>query len=64
VVKVIGTNEERIVDEVSKLLTDDNAYKAMQRPVNPYGDGKASQRIKQAILHFFTGAERPEDFNP
>ncbi len=62
VVKVIGTDEERIVDEVSKLLTNDNAYKAMQRPVNPYGDGKASQRIKQAILHFFTDAERPNDF--
>ncbi len=64
VVKVIGTDEERIVAEVSKLLTDGDAYKAMQRPINPYGDGKASLRIKQAILHFFTGAERPEDFNP
>ncbi|MCX7968007.1 MAG: UDP-N-acetylglucosamine 2-epimerase (non-hydrolyzing) [Armatimonadetes bacterium] len=64
VVKVIGTDEERIIAEVSKLLTDENAYKAMQRPVNPYGDGKASQRIKEAILHFFTGSDRPEDFNP
>lgn len=64
VVKIVGTDEERIVDEVSKLITDDSAYKAMQRPVNPYGDGKASQRIKQAILHFFTGAKRPEDFIP
>lgn len=64
VVKIVGTDEERIVDEVSKLITDDSAYKAMQRPVNPYGDGKASQRIKQAILHFFTGAKGPEDFIP
>lgn len=64
VVKIVGTDEERIVDEVSKLITDDSTYKAMQRPVNPYGDGKASQRIKQAILHFFTGAKRPEDFIP
>ncbi len=64
VVKIVGTDEERIVDEVSKLITDDSAYKAMQRPVNPYGDGKASQRIKKAILHFFTGAKGPEDFIP
>lgn len=64
VVKVIGTNEERIFREVSKLLSDSDAYRAMQQPINPYGDGKASLRIKQAILHFFGKAERPEDFSP
>ena len=64
VVKVIGTNEERIVAEVSRLLLDENAYRAMQRPVNPYGDGKAAIRIKQAILHFFGKAQRPADFSP
>jgi UDP-N-acetylglucosamine 2-epimerase (non-hydrolysing) len=46
VVKVIGTDEERIVAEVSRLLSDEGAYRAMQRPVNPYGDGKAAMRIK------------------
>jgi len=64
VVKVIGTDEERIVAEVSRLLSDEEAYRAMQRPVNPYGDGKAAMRIKQAILHFFGRAERPADFLP
>ncbi|MCS3917974.1 UDP-N-acetylglucosamine 2-epimerase (non-hydrolyzing) [Fervidibacter sacchari] len=64
VVKVIGTDEERIVAEVSRLLSDEGAYRAMQRPVNPYGDGKAAMRIKQAILHFFGKAERPPDFAP
>lgn len=64
VVKVIGTDEERIVAEVSKLLTEETAYKAMQRPVNPYGDGKAAQRIRQAILHHFGLMERPKDFAP
>ncbi len=64
VVKVIGTDEERIVAEVSRLLTDEQAYRAMQRPVNPYGDGKAAERIKQAILHTFGLAERPKEFVP
>lgn len=64
VVKVIGTDEERIVSEVRRLLTDGDAYRAMQRPVNPYGDGKAAERIKQAILHFFGMGERPEEFCP
>jgi len=64
VVKVIGTDEERIVAEVSRLLTDERAYLTMQRPVNPYGDGKAAERIKQAILHFFGLSDRPEEFQP
>ncbi len=64
VAKVIGTNEERIFAEVSRLLTDETSYKAMQKPINPYGDGKAAKRIKQAILHYFGLAERPEDFVP
>jgi UDP-N-acetylglucosamine 2-epimerase (non-hydrolysing) len=64
VVKVIGTDEERIVAEVSRLLSDESAYRAMQRPINPYGDGKAAMRIKQAILHFFGKAERPAEFSP
>jgi UDP-N-acetylglucosamine 2-epimerase (non-hydrolysing) len=64
VVKVIGTDEERIVAEVSRLLSDEGAYRAMQRAVNPYGDGRAAMRIKQAILHFFGKAERPAEFSP
>lgn len=64
VVKVVGTDENRIVEEVSKLLSDKKAYQAMQKPVNPYGDGNSALRIKQAILHFFGKAERPKDFAP
>ncbi len=64
VVKVIGTDEGRIVSEVTRLLTDGDDYRAMQRPVNPYGDGKAAERIKKAILHFFGMGERPEEFHP
>jgi UDP-N-acetylglucosamine 2-epimerase (non-hydrolysing) len=38
-----------IVDNVSTLLTDAKAYNAMANAVNPYGDGKACERIVQAI---------------
>jgi UDP-N-acetylglucosamine 2-epimerase (non-hydrolysing) len=64
VVKVIGTDEERIVAEVARLLTDKDAYRAMQRPINPYGDGHAARRIQQALLHFFGLSDRPPDFRP
>lgn len=41
----VGTDEDRIVAEVSRLLRDRSAYAAMARRVNPYGDGKAADRI-------------------
>ena len=45
VVRLVGTDEERIVSEASRLLDDPAAYRAMARGVSPYGDGEASQRI-------------------
>ncbi len=44
-VKLVGTNYDLIVGEVSRLLDDKTAYEAMSRAVNPYGDGKACARI-------------------
>ena len=44
-VKLVGTNYEKIVNEVSALLDDSTYYDKMSRAVNPYGDGKACQRI-------------------
>ena len=44
-VKLVGTSFERIVTEVSTLLEDNNAYEKMSGAVNPYGDGKACNRI-------------------
>lgn len=44
-VKLVGTDYDKIVDNVSLLLTDPKAYDAMSRAVNPYGDGKACPRI-------------------
>jgi len=43
--KLVGTDREKIVNEASKLLTDTNIYREMAAQENPYGDGKASQRI-------------------
>lgn len=44
-VRLVGTDYDKIVDEVSTLLTDANAYNTMSKAVNPYGDGKACDRI-------------------
>ncbi|WP_037383752.1 non-hydrolyzing UDP-N-acetylglucosamine 2-epimerase [Serratia sp. DD3] len=48
-VQLVGTDVARIVDAVTRLLTDDNAYHAMSRAHNPYGDGHACQRILEAL---------------
>jgi UDP-N-acetylglucosamine 2-epimerase len=44
-VRLVGTDRDRIVSEVSRLLDSPEAYAAMARAVNPYGDGKACGRI-------------------
>ncbi|MEH2921958.1 non-hydrolyzing UDP-N-acetylglucosamine 2-epimerase [Samsonia erythrinae] len=48
-VKLVGTEVASIVDSVSALLTNDDAYQAMSRAHNPYGDGQACQRIVEAL---------------
>jgi len=54
-VRLVGTDERAIVAEASRLLTDPAAYGAMARAHNPYGDGRASDRIADACLRFFYG---------
>lgn len=44
-VKLVGTDTNTIVANVSLLLADSNAYDIMAKAVNPYGDGKACERI-------------------
>jgi UDP-N-acetylglucosamine 2-epimerase (non-hydrolysing) len=44
-VVLVGANRDRIVANVSELLDDDATYKRMSRAHNPYGDGKACERI-------------------
>lgn len=42
---LVGTNKERIIDETLRLLNDENHYHTMSRLHNPYGDGKACEKI-------------------
>lgn len=48
-VKLVGTNHDLIVSEVSRLLKDQSYYDQMSHAVNPYGDGKACGRIVKAL---------------
>ena len=48
-VKLVGTQVDAIVNELTLLLNDDNAYRAMSFAHNPYGDGKACSRILDAL---------------
>ncbi|MDF3829927.1 MULTISPECIES: non-hydrolyzing UDP-N-acetylglucosamine 2-epimerase [unclassified Pseudocitrobacter] len=48
-VRLVGTDSRRIVEEVSRLLHDENEYQAMSRAHNPYGDGQACERILSAL---------------
>lgn len=50
VAKLVGTNRRRIVDTVLELLTSREAYSKMATGANPYGDGKASERIVNALM--------------
>jgi len=61
-VRLVGTDEDTIVAEVSRLLDDAAAYRAMAHAVNPYGDGRAAERSVKAIEHFFGLGPRPEPF--
>ncbi|QGG47099.1 non-hydrolyzing UDP-N-acetylglucosamine 2-epimerase [Heliorestis convoluta] len=62
-VKLVGTSAETIARETLELLTNPEAYKNMANAVNPYGDGKASQRIAQAILYHFRKSDQlPEEY--
>jgi UDP-N-acetylglucosamine 2-epimerase (non-hydrolysing) len=66
--KLIGTKREKIVQEVSILLDDENAYQAMTVCENPYGDGRAAQRIVRTLTRWSAGkkplCEPSEEFNP
>lgn len=56
-VKLVGTDTDLIVREATTLLDDASAFAIMARAHNPYGAGKASQRIRDAILTFFDNAK-------
>lgn len=62
-VRLVGLDEEKIRAEVRRLLLDEAAYREMAQAVNPYGDGRAAERIC-AFLQWIYGyrAEKPEEF--
>lgn len=49
-VKLVGTDKDTILNEASLLLDNPAAYQSMSQAVNPYGDGKASQRIVSSLI--------------
>ncbi|AYB40732.1 non-hydrolyzing UDP-N-acetylglucosamine 2-epimerase [Brevibacillus laterosporus] len=63
--KLAGTDEQQVYDMANELLTNPVAYEQMAQAANPYGDGKASERIVKAILyHFGYTSDRPVSFQP
>ena len=62
-VKLVGTDIDTIVNEANNILKDEVSYDKMSKSINPYGDGEASKRIKDAILYKFKLSEKiPEEF--
>ncbi len=51
--KLAGTDEEKIYEIIKELLTDEAEYARMSRAANPYGDGKASKRIADAVINWY-----------
>ena len=63
VVKLIGTNKDRVYSEVKTLINSRDKYRKMSKNINPYGDGKASERIIKKILYSFNLVDQePDEF--
>ncbi len=61
--ELVGTSEEHVYARTSALLSDPHLYQQMSKAANPYGDGRASERIVAAMKHHFGIApERPAPF--
>jgi UDP-N-acetylglucosamine 2-epimerase (non-hydrolysing) len=53
VVKLVGPNYDRIVEEAQRLLDNESAYQAMARGISPYGDGRSAERIVKVLREHF-----------
>ncbi|OFR89041.1 UDP-N-acetylglucosamine 2-epimerase [Micrococcus lylae] len=62
-VRLIGTAEDVVFEQVQTLLHDEAAYKAMANAVNPYGDGRAAGRTVSAIAQMLGVGERDSEFD-
>ncbi len=60
--KLVGTNPARVKEAMTALLTDEALYRQMSQAPNPYGDGRASERIVRAIQHYFGIAKSVSEF--
>ncbi|EDP68114.1 UDP-N-acetylglucosamine 2-epimerase [Carnobacterium sp. AT7] len=61
--KLVGTQTETIIKEMTKILESESEYKKMATTNNPYGDGQASKRILSAILYEFgIDKQKPAEF--
>ena len=56
--KLVGTESEKVKKEMEELLDNDAEYQRMTQAKNPYGDGKASERILDAIAYYFGVADK------
>jgi len=61
VAKVIGTSSEVIFSETMQLIKNPNSYQSMSKNANPYGDGKASQKICSILKDFFSKRKSPDN---
>ena len=60
--KLVGTDPVRVKDAMAELLTDETLYRQMSQAPNPYGDGRASERIVQSIQQYFGAATSVSEF--
>lgn len=62
-VLLVGSDKDLIYQNAKRLLTDEAFYHKMQQAINPYGDGRACERIIKAIRFYLQiGGERPKDW--
>ena len=61
--KLVGTDPAVVKSTMTELLTNESLYLQMANARNPYGDGRASERIVQAIKHYFGQGEAAEEFH-
>ena len=60
--KLVGTDPAVVKSTMTELLTNEHLYLEMANARNPYGDGRASERIVQAIKHYFGQEMLPKNF--
>ena len=60
--KLAGNDPRKVTDIIDHLLRDENARQQMYSEKNPYGDGKAGERIARAVAWRFDLAKRPQDW--